>query len=80
MGGDVMNVKDVISPLAFSLWQFFGYALFVVIWLVVLIAALQGLLEVKEPLKAASSRVRKRNLPSNVVLFPTQVRRVGRGY
>jgi hypothetical protein len=79
MGGDVMNVKDVISPLAFSLWQFFGYALFVVIWLVVLIAALQGLLEVKELLKAASSRVRKRN-PSNVLLFPTQVRRVGRGY
>jgi hypothetical protein len=63
-----MNVKDVISPIAFSLWQFFGYAVFAIAWAVILFAFLRALLEAVQQ-ERTILRMRRARM-RQVLVFP----------
>jgi hypothetical protein len=77
MGGDVMNVRDVISPFAFSCAQFIGYLVFAAAWMFILLAAVQAMLEMTEPRQLARARKTRR---ANVLLFSDpSMRRMSRG-
>lgn len=54
-----MNVKDVISPFAFSCWQFFGYGVFIVAWIFIWFALFRFLLDLTAPRQSAGSPLPK---------------------
>jgi hypothetical protein len=81
----MVAVKDVVSPFAYFLFQFFGYSVFLAAWLLIWFAIFRLALDVQRILSpfvampAAIVRTRDRR-STKVLIFPTPaVRRVGRG-
>jgi hypothetical protein len=73
-----MATKDVISPLAFSCAQCFGYAVFAIAWIVIAFAALELARQILS-LRPAMRVIRPRRV--QVLMFPPPApRRVSRGY
>jgi hypothetical protein len=79
-----MTVRDVISPLAYSLFQWFGYGLFIAIWLFICFAAMRAALDARQ-LAQASRRPRQMPIPfparsGRLILFPSPARRKATPY
>jgi hypothetical protein len=76
-----MNVKDVISPFAFSCWQFFGYGVFVVAWIFIWFAVFRFLIDVTAPRPRVAStqpKLARRHLPlrpARILAFPAHTYR-----
>ena len=87
-----LNVRDVISPLAYQLFLFFGYFVFAFAWIVISYAVMKGLLDLVEFVEARrplAAKAARRDLARDplaqfgdkrsrkVILFPSRVKSVG---
>lgn len=79
-----MNVKDVITPLAYSLFQWFGYGLFIAIWIFICFGAMRAALDTRQLLRA-SQRPRQMPIPfparsGRLIVFPSTTSRKATPY
>jgi hypothetical protein len=64
-----MNVKDILSPPVFTLWQCFGYGVFVIAGIFIVLAAMRALLDLRHwTLALARDRQRKQAIAGNYIL------------
>lgn len=66
-----MNVKDVINPLVYALFQFFGYGIFVVGWLFISFCIMRAALDARQQHVRTVRRPRPQPIP-----FPARTGRV----